>query len=80
MAACGMPYRKPAISRTWHWCHNCSGWPETDFTQREDKPETWGGQSLCDECASRDCRGACQHSVALRTGLPSDMQEPFKLV
>ena len=33
-----MPYRKLGNEVTWHWCHNCSGWPLDDFAQREDKP------------------------------------------
>jgi hypothetical protein len=67
-----MPYRKLSTSVTWHWCHNCSGWPLRDFGQREDKPPTWNGQVLCEECATRDCGSTCQHSVTLRAGLLSD--------
>jgi hypothetical protein len=40
-----MPYRKLSSSVTWHWCHNCSGWPLHDFRQREDEPPTWNGQA-----------------------------------
>ena len=25
-----MPYRMLSTSLTWHWCHNCSGWPRHD--------------------------------------------------
>jgi hypothetical protein len=67
-----MPYRKLSTSLTWHWCHNCSGWPRHDFRQREDKPPTWNGQALCEECATRDHCSNCQHSVTLRAGLLSD--------
>ena len=63
-----MPYRKLSNEVIWHWCHNCSGWPLHDFGQREDKPPTWNGQSLCEECARRDDCGNCQHSVTLRAG------------
>jgi hypothetical protein len=63
-----MPYRKLDISVTWHWCHDCSDWPLKDFRQREDKPPTWSGQSLCEECATRDHCSQCQHSVELSTG------------
>jgi len=67
-----MPYRKLSNSVTWHWCHNCSGWPLRAFRQREDKPPTWNGQVLCEECATRDYCSNCQHSVTLRAGLLSD--------
>ena len=67
-----MPYRKISTSVKWHWCHNCSSWPLDDFQQREDKPPTWSGQSLCEECATRDCDSNCQHSVTLRVGRLSD--------
>jgi len=68
----GMSYRKMSGSVTWHWCHNCTAWPMKDFWQREDKPHTWSGQSLCEECATSDACGTCAHSVELRTGLVSD--------
>jgi len=67
-----MPYRKLSNSLIWHWCHNCAGWPLHDFRQREDKPPTWNGQVLCEECTTRDGCSDCQHSVTLRAGLPSD--------
>jgi len=67
-----MPYRKLSNSFTWHWCHNCSGWPLHEFRQREDKPPTWNGQALCEECATRDGCSDCQHSITLRAGLSSD--------
>ncbi len=67
-----MPYRKLTHSLTWHWCHNCSCWPHRDFRQREDKPVTWNGQTLCEECAMRDGCSDCQHSITLSVGLPSD--------
>jgi hypothetical protein len=67
-----MPFRKADNSVIWHWCHNCSAWPRNDFRQREDKPPTWSGDSLCAECsASESCR-MCQHSLVLRAGLSSD--------
>ena len=67
-----MSYRRKTSSTLWHWCSNCSGWPQHDFRQREDKPSTWGGQSLCNECDTRVHSGSCQHSIELRTGLASD--------
>ncbi len=67
-----MPYRKSNRGLTWHWCHNCSAWPLSDFRQREDKPVTWSGQVLCEECATSDSCRTCLHSVELRVGLASD--------
>jgi hypothetical protein len=67
-----MPYRKISGDVIWHWCHNCSAWPRNDFRQREDKPPTWGGQVLCEECATSDSCRTCQHSTELRAGLLSD--------
>jgi hypothetical protein len=67
-----MPYRTSSNSLIWHWCYNCSDWPLHDFRQREDKPPTWTGQALCEECATCDGCSECQHSIALRAGLPSD--------
>ena len=67
-----MPFRKADSSVIWHWCYNCSAWPLNDFTQREDKPATWSGESLCKECAASDSCSTCQHSVILRAGSPSD--------
>jgi hypothetical protein len=67
-----MSYRRTTSGTIWHWCHNCSGWPSSDFRRREDKPSTWGGHSLCDECDTRARSGNGQHSIELRTGLASD--------
>jgi len=67
-----MSYRRTASGSVWHWCRNCSGWPLQSFRQREDKPSTLTGQTLCDECDGRASAGTCQHSIELRTGLASD--------
>lgn len=67
-----MSYRRKTNGSTWHWCRNCPGWPLNDFRQREDKPSTWAGQVLCDECDSRVRSNTCQHSIELRVGLASD--------
>ncbi len=67
-----MPYRRQIAGVTWHWCRNCPGWPQARFHQREDKPSTWGGQSLCEECDRREHCSSCLHSVELRIGRESD--------
>jgi hypothetical protein len=63
-----MPYRKLGNGVSWHWCHNCSGWPLHDFQQHEDKPPTWNRQALCEECARRDDCNGCQHSITRGAG------------
>jgi hypothetical protein len=67
-----MSYRRTMSGTIWHWCRNCSSWPSRDFRQREDKPSTWDGQSLCDECDMRAHSSKCQQSIELRIGLASD--------
>jgi len=67
-----MPFRKADGGVIWHWCYNCSTWPLSDFIQREDKPPTWSGESLCKECAASETCNRCQHSLVLRAGLLSD--------
>jgi len=67
-----MSYRRETRGSVWHWCRNCPEWPSQDFQQREDKPVTWTGQTLCDQCDGRALACTCQHSVSLRTGLASD--------
>ena len=67
-----MPYRRQIAGVTWHWCRNCSDWPQVGFQQREDKPPEWGGQSLCNECDRREHCSSCLHSVELRIGRASD--------
>jgi hypothetical protein len=58
-----MAYRRNKDIPIWHWCHNCSQWPMASFKEREDKPPTWLGQSLCEECKTRDYANECQHSA-----------------
>jgi hypothetical protein len=49
-------------------CRNCPGWPQLAFRQREDKPATWGGESLCEECDRRERSSSCGRSIELRSG------------
>jgi len=65
-----MAYRKLQTSTTWHWCCDCPDWPSADFRQREDKPPTWDGQSLCEECARRNGCNSCQYFIEWRTAAP----------
>ncbi len=67
-----MSFRKEITGTLWHWCRNCPGWPQLAFQQREDKPATWGGESLCEECDRRERSSSCNHSAELRIGRESD--------
>lgn len=67
-----MSYRREITGSQWHWCRNCPGWPQAQFKQREDKPPTWAGQTLCEECHRRESCSSCLHSVELRIGRASD--------
>lgn len=67
-----MSYRRLITESQWHWCRDCPNWPLVGFKEREDKPVTWMGQTLCVECGRRDDCSTCLHSVELRIGRPSD--------
>ena len=50
-------YRKRHNSEVWHWCSNCTRWPEKgDFEERKRKPSSG---SLCQQCQSKESRKAC---------------------
>ena len=51
-----MAYRKRKGHDTWHWCRNCSNWPNSDYDQRETKPSSG---ELCNECQAKDKAGTC---------------------
>jgi hypothetical protein len=40
-------YRKASDCQTWHFCSNCSHWPEDDYEQQTVTPEDG---ELCNEC------------------------------
>ena len=46
-----MEYRRKKGSDTWHWCKNCSKWPESDYDVTNTKPTT--GEK-CNECLSKE--------------------------
>jgi hypothetical protein len=53
-----MPYRKEIHGKNvWHWCKNCSNWPEADYEKRPEKPY-WG--ELCNECRNLEQQGQCE--------------------
>lgn len=52
-------YRKRKGKDTWHWCHNCSNWPTSDYDSKNSSERPSTGE-LCNECkakeANKDCR------------------------
>ncbi len=54
-----MVYRKRKGVRydTWHWCKNCSNYPQSDYLTSDKKP-SYG--ELCNECQSKEKNGNCQ--------------------
>lgn len=51
-----MAYRKSEGCNVWHWCKNCSRWPETDYEEHPAKPYTG---ELCNECQALSRKGTC---------------------
>jgi hypothetical protein len=49
-------YRKKRRSDTWHFCSNCSNWPQSPYN-------VWMGSGtpseLCEECRSKRRNGNC---------------------
>ena len=54
-----MVYRRQKDSDTWHWCRNCSNWPESDYVEQKTKPTSG---ELDAECKSRNAAGTCRKS------------------
>ncbi|MFN3725070.1 MAG: hypothetical protein ACK4SZ_02070 [Allosphingosinicella sp.] len=52
-----MTYRQAAGSDTWHWCSNCSLWPENPARTSTSKPTTG---ELCNQCRSKQDNGTCK--------------------
>lgn len=52
-----MEYRKRKDKDTWHWCKNCSNWPDSNYDVRYSKP-TYG--ELCNQCKSKDKENNCK--------------------
>lgn len=51
----GRTYRRRNGSDTWHWCGNCSAWPESAYEQ---KAVLLTGER-CNECAAKERNGNC---------------------
>lgn len=53
-----MPYRKRKDGTdTWHFCRNCTLWPQSNYDEQQSKPTTG---ELCNQCRSKDAKGECQ--------------------
>lgn len=50
-------YRKASACQTWHFCSNCSHWPEGNFEQLVIPPETG---EVCNECKTLREERNCQ--------------------
>lgn len=45
-------------SDTWHWCKNCSKYPQgSDVVKSRNKPNSG---ELCNECKSKDSNNNCK--------------------
>lgn len=48
-------YVKSSNSNTWHWCKNCSKYPNIVSESRTTRP-AW---DLCEECKAKERNGNC---------------------
>jgi uncharacterized protein (DUF433 family) len=47
-------YRRRKGSETWHWCSNCSTWPDSDYEEQT----TFTGER-CNQCSAKEQMGNC---------------------
>lgn len=50
-------WRKRRGSDTWHFCSNCSNWPQSDYEVSYTKPNSG---ELCNECKAKQDAGNCK--------------------
>jgi hypothetical protein len=55
-------WRRETDRMVWHWCANCSGYPQADFEMVVNTP-THG--SSCLECSGHDRVGTCRQPTTL---------------
>ena len=53
-----MEYRRRRNGDTWHWCSNCSKYPQDNFEKRHTKPITG---KFCEECIIRSQNRNCRN-------------------
>jgi len=59
-------YRREEGSEKWHFCKNCSTWPNSDYIEITAPQHTLTG-SLCLECITKRHFGECQVSLAFKS-------------
>jgi uncharacterized protein (DUF433 family) len=50
-------YRRRKGSDTWHWCSNCSTWPESSYEEQASSVSLTGER--CNECSAKERNGNC---------------------
>lgn len=50
-------YRRRESADVWHFCRNCSNYPEEDFVTSEERPTSG---EFCNECLAKDERDNCE--------------------
>ncbi len=51
-------YVKGPGKDTWHWCKNCSNYPQSIGHTSPTKPTSG---ELCNECRAKEAAGTCTH-------------------
>ncbi len=51
-------YRRQKESTVWHWCRNCSKWPQKDFESVYTRPTTG---EFDPECREKEEAGDCRN-------------------
>jgi hypothetical protein len=49
-------YRRQQECDIWHFCSNCSKWPQDDYVEQWQAPRTGG---MCNECDVKRRQGDC---------------------
>jgi hypothetical protein len=44
-------------SDNWHWCKNCTNYPQTIVKRRDTRPTSG---DLCNQCKSKEREGICR--------------------
>lgn len=71
-----MIYRRLNDSRTWHWCRNCTHWPEKDYCEQFEQPD-W---HLCKECKQTQRDGKCDDYVRTTPRLDPEPIKPQTVI
>ena len=50
-------YRRRKGNDTWHFCSNCSNWPQLNYDTATEKPKSG---EFCNECKAKRDAGNCQ--------------------